>query len=173
VQCSKCRHRHLFGRSVVADAVLGTGRWPMTGTGRRLQLELSLCARAMLLVLCFTSALDGGEWSATRPVRFNPPRKNPLYIFNTNQGWPQGRYVCFGRRKKLLAPTEVRTSNILLPSSATVPNDLSQLIMVTIRTGCCSVCRPAVRRNQPSAVMLLTVGFFVPALCESVIYNSR
>jgi hypothetical protein len=162
VQCSKYL-RHLFGRSVVADAVFGTGRWPMTGTGCRLQLELSLCARGMLLFLCFTSALDGGEWSATRPNRFSPPRKSPLYIFSTSQGWPQSRSVCFGRRKKLLAPTEIRTLNILLPSPVTVPTDLSQLTVVTIRTSCW-----AVKRNQPSAVLFLTVGSFVPALCESV-----
>jgi hypothetical protein len=52
----------------------------MTGTGCRVQLELSLCARGVFLVLCFTSALGGCE----SPVHFqNEPGlvPGPVCVF--------------------------------------------------------------------------------------------
>jgi hypothetical protein len=42
-----------------------------------------------------TSALDGGEWSASCPGRALPPRKGPPYTLDRRLGGPQSRY---GRR---------------------------------------------------------------------------
>jgi hypothetical protein len=38
-----------------------------------------------------TSALDGGEWSASHPGRFNPRGKCPWYPLNRRLGGPQRR----------------------------------------------------------------------------------
>jgi hypothetical protein len=38
-----------------------------------------------------TSALDGGEWSASRPGRFTPQGKSPSYPLDRRLGGPQGR----------------------------------------------------------------------------------
>jgi hypothetical protein len=37
-----------------------------------------------------TSALDGSEWSASRPGRF-PPRENPRYLLDRGLGGPQSQ----------------------------------------------------------------------------------
>jgi hypothetical protein len=38
-----------------------------------------------------TSALDGGEWSASRPGRGLPPGKNPRYPLDRRLGGPQNQ----------------------------------------------------------------------------------
>jgi hypothetical protein len=38
-----------------------------------------------------TSALDGGEWSASRPGRFTPQGKSPWYPWDRRLGGPQSR----------------------------------------------------------------------------------
>jgi hypothetical protein len=38
-----------------------------------------------------TSALDGGEWSASRPDHFTPQRKSPSYPLDRRLGEPQSR----------------------------------------------------------------------------------
>jgi hypothetical protein len=43
------------------------------------------------LLLILSSILDWGEWSASRPCRALPPRKNPLYAFDTRLGGSRSR----------------------------------------------------------------------------------
>jgi hypothetical protein len=45
----------------------------------------------------FTSAVDGGEWSASRPGRFTPKERTPPYTFDRRLGGPHSRY---GRRRE-------------------------------------------------------------------------
>jgi hypothetical protein len=54
------------------------------------------------------SALDGGEWSVSRPSRFTPEGKNPRYPLERRLCGPQSRS---GRREeeKILGPTRART----------------------------------------------------------------
>jgi len=40
-----------------------------------------------------TSALDGREWSASRPGRFTPREKHPWYPLDRRLGGPQSRYI--------------------------------------------------------------------------------
>jgi hypothetical protein len=40
-----------------------------------------------------TSALDGGEWSASRPGRFSPQGKSPWYPLDRRLGGPQNNIV--------------------------------------------------------------------------------
>jgi len=54
-----------------------------------------------------TSALEGGEWSASRPGRTLPPRKN-RYPFYRRLGGPQGR----SRRAENLVPTAIRSRTV-------------------------------------------------------------
>jgi hypothetical protein len=44
-----------------------------------------------------TSALDGGEWSASRPDRFTPQGKRPWYPLDRRLGGPQS---CSGRGRE-------------------------------------------------------------------------
>jgi hypothetical protein len=48
-----------------------------------------------------TSALDGGEWSASRPYRFTP-EKEYRYPLNRRLGGPQSRSGRFGEEKKTI-----------------------------------------------------------------------
>jgi hypothetical protein len=61
-----------------------------------------------LLIQAFlTSALVGGEWSASRTGRFTPPGKEPQYPLESSLGEPQNRS---GRRgEENLTFTETRT----------------------------------------------------------------
>jgi len=58
----------------------------------------------------FTSALDGGKWSASRSGRFTPGAQSQ-YPMNMRLGGPQGRAGRFGENKNLLqsAGFEART----------------------------------------------------------------
>jgi hypothetical protein len=50
-----------------------------------------------------TSALDGGEWSASFPAHFTPPPpqgKNPLYPFDRRPSAPQSQSGRSGKEKK-------------------------------------------------------------------------
>jgi hypothetical protein len=46
-----------------------------------------------------TSAIDGGEWSASRTSRFTPRGKNPLYPLDRKLGGPQSRSGHGGEEK--------------------------------------------------------------------------
>jgi hypothetical protein len=50
-----------------------------------------------------TSALDGGEWSASRPSRDLPLGKGPQYPLNTRLGGPRAGLDA-GARRKILCP---------------------------------------------------------------------
>ena len=54
-----------------------------------------------------TAALEGGEWSATRPGRTLPPGKN-RYPFYRRLGGPQGR----SGRSENLVPTGIRSRTV-------------------------------------------------------------
>ena len=45
------------------------------------------------------SALDGGEWSNSRPGLFSPRERNPQYPFSGRLGGPQSRQDVSGKRK--------------------------------------------------------------------------
>jgi hypothetical protein len=49
-----------------------------------------------------TSALDGGEWSASSPGRFTPKERAPRYPLDRRLGGPQSRYGRGGEEKNLL-----------------------------------------------------------------------
>jgi hypothetical protein len=72
-----------------------------------------------------TSALDGGEWSASRPGRSLPPEKDLRYPLYRKLGGPQSRP---GQRleEKSFAPAGDRTSIALSssPSSDTILTEL-------------------------------------------------
>jgi hypothetical protein len=51
-----------------------------------------------------TSALDGGEWSASRPGRFTPQGMNPWYLLDRMLGGPQSRSGCGGEEKNSQTP---------------------------------------------------------------------
>jgi hypothetical protein len=51
-----------------------------------------------------TSALDGGEWSASRPCRFTPGRNSTRYPLVMRLGGPQGRSGSCGEEKNLALP---------------------------------------------------------------------
>jgi hypothetical protein len=63
-----------------------------------------------------TSALDGGDWSASRPGRSLPPGKGPRYPFDRRLGGPQSRSEHRGRRKNplLLPGIEPRSTVVQL-----------------------------------------------------------
>jgi hypothetical protein len=54
-----------------------------------------------------TSALDGGEWSASRPDRFAPHGKSPWYPLNRRLGGPQIRSGCGDEEKNSQPPPGV------------------------------------------------------------------
>jgi hypothetical protein len=51
-----------------------------------------------------TSALDGGEWSDSRPDRFTPQAKSPWCPFDRRLGGPQSRSGRRGEEKKSQPP---------------------------------------------------------------------
>jgi hypothetical protein len=64
----------------------------------KVKVKLSLClSKYHSMKMCLgvevqlhaflTSELDGDEWSASRPGRFNPPRKEPLIPIGQEAGW--------------------------------------------------------------------------------------
>jgi hypothetical protein len=55
-----------------------------------------------------TSALVGGEWSASRPGRFTPRGKSPRYPLDRKLDGPQSRSGRHGE-VKILDPTGTRT----------------------------------------------------------------
>jgi hypothetical protein len=55
-----------------------------------------------------TSALDGGEWSVSRPYRFTPQEKIPLYQLDRRLGGTQRRS---GRGGEERIPSPHRKSN--------------------------------------------------------------
>jgi hypothetical protein len=72
----------------------------------------------------FTSALDGGEWSASRPCLFIPGETGPG--INWRLSGPQSR---FGRYGEELAPAGNRTP-IFQPVS--IPTELSRLCVLKV-----------------------------------------
>jgi hypothetical protein len=63
-----------------------------------------------------TSAVAGGEWSASRPGRFTPRGKSPQYPLDRRLGGPQGRSGLRGEEKILDSPgTRTPTSSVVQP----------------------------------------------------------
>ena len=62
-----------------------------------------------------TSAVDGGEWSTSRPGRFTP-LKERWYVSNRRLGMPQSQSRRFGEDKILLPRAESQTSVHRAPS---------------------------------------------------------
>jgi hypothetical protein len=62
-----------------------------------------------------TSAVDGGEWSTSRPGRFTP-LKERWYVSNSRLGMPQSQSRRFGEVKILLPRAESQTSVHRAPS---------------------------------------------------------
>jgi hypothetical protein len=56
-----------------------------------------------------TSALEGGEWSASHPGRALPPGKEPRYPLYRRLGGPQSRSGCRGLEEKFCASVMDRT----------------------------------------------------------------
>jgi hypothetical protein len=56
-----------------------------------------------------TSALDGREWSASRPGRSLPPGKEPSVPIVQEAGWAQDPVWTQGLEEKSSAPVEDRT----------------------------------------------------------------
>jgi hypothetical protein len=54
-----------------------------------------------IAALCLASALDGGEWSATRPCCFTPGGECHWYPLDRRLGGPQSRSGCCGEEKNL------------------------------------------------------------------------
>jgi hypothetical protein len=65
------------------------------------------------LHIFLTSALDGGEWSASRPGRCTPGKRAPRYPFDRKLGGPQNRAGRHGEEKSP-TPTGTRTSTLRL-----------------------------------------------------------
>jgi len=57
-----------------------------------------------------TSALDGGEWSASRPGRIFPPGKGPTVPFGQQVGWGPVPVWTQRLEEKSFTPAEDRTS---------------------------------------------------------------
>jgi hypothetical protein len=57
----------------------------------------------VLIHIFLTSALVGGEWSASRPCRFTPG-KSPRYPFYRRLGGPQSRSRRYGEVKMFTLP---------------------------------------------------------------------
>jgi hypothetical protein len=70
------------------------------------QIIIPLVRSYSLLYLILTSALAGGEWSASRPGRFTPG-ESPRYPLNRRLGEPQNRSGRFGE-EKILDPSGIR-----------------------------------------------------------------
>jgi hypothetical protein len=54
-----------------------------------------------------TSALDGGEWSASRPGRFTLQGKSPWYPLDRRLGGPQSRSGGGGEEKNSQPPPRI------------------------------------------------------------------
>jgi hypothetical protein len=64
--------------------------------------------RGVKLHSILASALDGTEWSTSRPHRFSVPAE-PRYVLNTKLGGPQNRFRSSGEEKTPFASTGIRT----------------------------------------------------------------
>jgi hypothetical protein len=63
------------------------------------------------LHVLLTSALDGGQWSTSRPGCFTPGERSPDVRLDMRLGGPQGRYDRDGKDKKQISvPTGNRTT---------------------------------------------------------------
>jgi len=52
------------------------------------------------------SAVDGGAWPASRPIRFTPGDE-PWYALNTGLHWPRAGLGVLKQRSSASGPTEV------------------------------------------------------------------
>jgi hypothetical protein len=77
-----------------------------------------------LAPLILTPALDGGVWSASRPVRL-PPGKNPHYTLNRQSG-PHSRSLRWGKREKSLIHAVIWTLGPTACSLVCIPTALSR-----------------------------------------------
>jgi hypothetical protein len=62
-------------------------------------------------------SLDGGEWSASRPRRFNPRERDLQYPLDRSLSWPQNSSGRCGEENKL-APTRNRTAAVQITTSS-------------------------------------------------------
>jgi hypothetical protein len=67
-----------------------------------------------------TTALEGGEWSASRPGRNSPPGKSRYHLFR-RLGGPQDRS---GQVRKISPPTGIRSPDRPARSSVTIATEL-------------------------------------------------
>jgi hypothetical protein len=76
-----------------------------------------------------TSALDWGEWSASRPGRALPPGKGPQVPIVQEAGWAPEPVWTQGIEEKSFAPAGDRTpiARSSSPQSDTIPTELTQL----------------------------------------------
>jgi hypothetical protein len=72
-----------------------------------------------------TSALDGGELSASRPGRFTSQGKSPWYPLDRRLGEPQSRSGRGGEEKNSQSPPEIETQNPDRPARNPAPYRLS------------------------------------------------
>jgi hypothetical protein len=83
-----------------------------------------------------TSALDGGEWSASRPGRFTPGKQSPPpYLLGRRLSGPQGRFARWGEKNLQLPGIDPGPSLYQLPiCSILIKNILhNYIIFITLR----------------------------------------
>jgi hypothetical protein len=77
----------------------------------------------------YSTTLDGGEWSASRPCRFIPGGNSPRYSLYTSLGGSQIRYGRYGDEKNPLPlpGLEPRILSRAVRSPGTILTELSRL----------------------------------------------
>jgi hypothetical protein len=91
-----------------------------------------------------TSALDGGEWSASRPGRFAPQGKSPWYPLDRRLGGPQSRAGRGGEEKNSRSPPRIEPKN---PDSPARSPALCRLSYHGCSWRCCTQLKRKQRDN--------------------------
>jgi hypothetical protein len=68
-----------------------------------------------------TSALDGGEWSASRHGRYNPRERASRYLLYRRLAGPQSRSGRYGEEKNLV-PAGIETPAVKSVAQLSCPN---------------------------------------------------
>jgi hypothetical protein len=96
-----------------------------------------------------TSALDGGEWSASRPVRALPPGKGPTVPIVQEAGWASEPVWTQKLQEKSFCPC--RWSNLDRPVVQSVVRHYTAWANPAphsiLRPGLMSLCSPQMRKN--------------------------
>jgi hypothetical protein len=128
-----------------------------------------------------TSALDGGEWSASRPWPLYPQGKSPWYPLDRRLGGPQSRstlvYSCFAPCPVLLDMTTLITlreayklTKLLILQSSPVYNNLRPLRPkmrnLTVKTFLHIIYENVVRACPDTGALLITclISYWKPGL---------